>query len=267
MKKKKQENDKEFEMMKTVFGGDKNSEHSTIEKRIFIAMVFASVFLIVLFIDRIICKDDTWTDIIIDVIGIYLLLFVIFVAVNCLIGKSWKLKKYIIKVFEPVLHFFAFMKKCDFIFIKEFFIEIGITFIFCVIISYVIAINGAYTIMNFMGGQGSIYYIYLFGFGFILICWSLLKKFLHYYIFEVRKKTYGGDEVLKEMYFKQMCHQLKEIFYFFSIILMLNDYIKTDIQSYSSNNITIWHVLNVCLIILFAFDTLRANWKVKMELD
>lgn len=279
MKEIKLEKDKDLEKIQDVFFGEKKSEHSNIENVIIIGLDFISVILIAIFIDRFI-HDNKCIDKIIDVVAIYLCMFVLAGMINCHIeminrhiGISntsvLKVKKYIIKFFYPILAFFVFLKKCDFIFIKEFFIEIGIIFILCIIGSYEIAINGIFAIKKFMGGQGSIYYVYLFVFGFILIFWSILKKILHFYIFKIRKRTYGGENGLKEMYFKHMCYQLKEIFYFFSIILMLNDYIETDLQNLSDNNsgISVLHVFNVCLIILFALDTLRINWKAKMEME
>lgn len=229
---------------------------------IMIALGVVSLFMIAIIIHTIVA-DKSIQNIIIGSVLIYCLIFVLIVILEWFWNskkKSWEKIKTISKyIFSPILLLFLFLRKCNFIFVKEYFIHICIIFIFASIVAYEISFHGVYSIKKIVGSGGSINYVYLFIFAMLIFAWLLFKVVFYTFVVYLKKSNDDAEQKMREYYYYQACHQIKEIIYLLSIILMLNDYIN------EFNNSNLWHIVNVCLIVIFAIDTMRLNWNVAIK--
>lgn len=208
-----------------------------------------------------IVADNSIQNRIIGIVLIYCLIFVLIVIIEWFLDskkKVWEIIKNISKcIFSPILLLFLFLRKCNFIFVKEYFIQICIIFIIASIVAFEISFQGVYSIKKIVGSGGSINYVYLFIFALLILVWFLFKGLFYIFVVYLKKSNDGAEQ--QRRYYYQACHQIKEIIYLLSILLMLNDYIN----EYDNSNL--WHIVNVCLIVIFAIDTMRLNWNVAIK--
>ena len=252
----------DFKIVKERFFG-KKSETNKFEKCIIMAILILMAVLSIIDIYQFVNTDSCWDKFISAILG-YVILFEVFASIYYLVYK-FKIRDVYRNIssilFMPILGVFVFLKRRNFIFIADFYIEICAFFIGSLIIATEIGVRSVRWLIEFLGTKGSLEFEYLCVFVIIFLTWYMYKGVLHIYIFKIRKKAYKHNQNNKNMYFDQMCHQLKYILYLCSIVIMLCDYIK------GYDNSHVLHILDVCFVVIFALDTVFQNWDYKMKLN